>query len=233
MDDLACAEKRFTIGDSMESLARHQCLIYQGAPSRHLPAVAAVAFQRLRQHYRCVYLNSPPMVAGMRSYLAAAGVDVPHEVKKGSLVLTSERRQLVDGAFDVERMIQCLEEALVQALADGYHGLWATGDMSWEMGSAKDYSKLAEYEWRLEELLRAHPQLCGICQYHADTLPAEVMRQGMMVHPTIFVSKTLSLLNPYFVRPESFASCGIGDAELDSAITHLCHQSQFNRPASS
>jgi hypothetical protein len=217
----------------MESLARHQCLIYQGAPSRHLPAVAAVALQRLRQHYRCVYMNSAPMVAGMRSYLAAAGVDVAHEVRKGSLVLTSERRQLVDDVFDVEVMMQGLEEALQQALADGYHGLWATGDMTWEMGSAKDYSKLAEYEWRLEELLHAHPQLCGICQYHADTLPAEVMRQGMMVHPTIFVSKTLSLLNPYFVRPESFASCGIGDAELDSAITHLCHQSQFNRPASS
>jgi len=233
MDDVACVEKRFTIGDSMESLARHQCLIYQGAPSRHLPAVAAVAFQRLRQHYRCVYLNSPPMVAGMRSYLAAAGVDVAHEVKKGSLVLTSERRQLVDGFFDVERMIHCLEEALLQALADGYHGMWATGDMTWEMGSAKDYSKIPEYEWRLEELLRAHPQLCGICQYHADTLPAEAMRQGMMVHPTIFVSKTRSLLNPYFVRPESFASCGIGDAELDSAITHLCSQGQSHRPASS
>ena len=234
MQDVACVEKRFTIGDSMESLARHQCLIYQGAPSRHLPAVAAVAFQRLRQHYRCVYLNSPPMVAGMRSYLAAAGVDVAREVKKGSLVLTSERRQLVDGSFDVDRMMQCLEEALHQSLADGYQGMWATGDMTWEMGSAKDYSKIAEYEWRLEEFLRAHPQLCGICQYHADTLPAEAMRQAMMVHPTIFVSKTLSLLNPYFVRPESFASCGIGDAELDSAITHLCHhQGQSNRPASS
>jgi MEDS: MEthanogen/methylotroph, DcmR Sensory domain len=217
----------------MESLARHQCLIYQGAPSRHLPAVAAVASQKLRQHYRCVYLNSAPMLAGMRSYLAAAGVDVAHEVRKGSLVLTSDRRQLVDGAFDVERMIECLEEALLQSLADGYHGMWASGDMTWEMGSAKDYSKVAEYEWRLEELLRAHPQLCGICQYHADTLPAEAIRQGMMVHPTIFVSKTLSLLNPYFVRPESFASCGIGDAELDSAITHLCHRNQANDSASS
>lgn len=233
MDDIAYAGKRFTMGNSMESLARHQCLIYQGAPSRHLPAVAAVAFQRLRQRYRCVYLNSPPMVAGMRSYLAAAGVDVAHEVKKGSLVLTSERQQLVDGRFDVERMMQCLEETLLQALADGYSGLWATGDMTWEMGSAKDHAKIAEYEWRLEELLHAHPQLCGICQYHADTLPAEVMRQGMMAHPTIFVSKTLSLLNPYFVRPESFASCGIEDAELDSAITHLCSHGQSNRPTSS
>jgi hypothetical protein len=227
------AENRLLLGNSMETLARHQCLIYQGAPSRHLPAVAAVALEKLRHHYRCLYMNSAAMVAGMRSSLAAAGVDVAHEVGKGSLVLTSERRQLVDGVFDVERMIQCVEEALLQSLADGYHGLWATGDLTWEMGSAKDYSKVAEYEWRLEKLLDAHPQLCGICQYHADTLPAEAMRQGMMVHPTIFVSKKLSLRNPYFMRPELFASCGIGDAEVDSAITHLCHRSPFNDSASS
>jgi hypothetical protein len=233
MDDVFQREKPFSMGNSMESLARHQCLIYQGAPSRHLPAVAGAASQKLRQHYRCVYLNSAPMLAGMRSHLAAAGVDVAQEVRKGSLVLTSERRQLVDGVFDVERMIQCLEEALSQSLADGYHGMWASGDLNWEMGSAKDYSKVAEYEWRLEELVRAHPQLCGICQYHADTLPAEVMRQGMMVHPTIFIRKTLSLRNPCFVRPESSGSCGIGDAELDSAITRLCHRSQFNDPPSS
>jgi hypothetical protein len=107
-------------------------------------------------------------------------------------LLTSERRQLVNGVFDVERMIQCVEEALLQSVADGYYGSWATGDITWEMGSAKDHLKVAEYEWRLEELLHAHPQFCGICQYHADTLPAEVMRQGMMVHPTIFVSKPLS-----------------------------------------
>ena len=34
-----------------------------------------------------------------------------------------------------------------RALDDGYSGLWATGDMSWEFGPAKDFSMLLEYEW--------------------------------------------------------------------------------------
>jgi hypothetical protein len=76
---------------SMDPASRHQCLIYEGAPSRHLPAVAAATLDKLQQNYRCLYLNSPPMVAGMRSYLAAAGVDVAHEVGKASLVLSAKR----------------------------------------------------------------------------------------------------------------------------------------------
>src|ERR1700691_4996657 len=141
----------------METLPRHQCLIYEGAPSRHLPAVAAVTRDKLQQNYRCLYLNSPPMVAGMGSYLAAAGVDIAREVGRGSLVLTSEQGHLAKGRFDVEQMVQTLEGAIHRALRDGYVGLWATGDMTWEMGPEKDFSKLVEYEWRLEKLFAKYP----------------------------------------------------------------------------
>src|SRR4051794_16525416 len=124
----------------MEPLPCHQCLIYKGAPSKHA-ALAAVMLEKLRQNYRCMYLNSAPMVAEIRSYLEAAGVDVAHEVEKRSLVLWSEQWHLVDGRFDVERMMQIVEDLLQQALADGYQGLWATGDVRWELGPERDYSK--------------------------------------------------------------------------------------------
>jgi hypothetical protein len=147
-----------TIMSWLEPAPRHQCLIYEGAPSRHLPALAAVMLLKLQQNYRCLYLNSLPMVAGMRSYLAAAGVDVAHEVGKASLVLLSDQWHLAGGRFDVERMMHTLEDGLHQALGDGYKGLWATGDMTWEMGPQKDYSKLLEYERRLEKCFREHPE---------------------------------------------------------------------------
>jgi hypothetical protein len=164
------------------------------------------------------------MVAGMRSYLAAAGVDVAHEVEKGSLVLSSDQLHLTGGQFDVERMIHTVEIAVQRALDDGYEGLWATGDMTWELGQEKDRWRLLEYEWRLEKLFHAHPQLSGICQYHADTLPREMMRQGLLIHPTIFISKTLSLLNPHYVRPESFSLGAAENGALDSAVDRFCQQ---------
>ena len=157
--------------------------------------------EKLQQRHRCVYLNSPPMVAGMRSYLAAAGVDVAHEVGKGSLVLSADRPDIGDRCFDVDRMMHLVEELFHQALDDGYEGLWGTGDMTWEMGAEQDSSKLLEYERRLEEFCQQHPQFGVICQYHADTLPREMMRQGLLAHRAVFISERLSLLNPYYVRP--------------------------------
>lgn len=48
-------------------------------------------------------------------------------------------------------MMQTLADAFSQAMNDGYAGLWASGDMTWEIGGDKDFSRLLEYEWRLEE----------------------------------------------------------------------------------
>jgi hypothetical protein len=205
----------------MQSLPRHQCLIYQGAPSRHLTALATLVGQKLNNQYQCIYLNSPPMVAGMRSYLAATGIDVTHEVEKGSLILSSDLQHLVDGQFDVDRMMGTLADALSKALDAGYNGLWATGDMTWEFGSQKNLSKLLEYEWRLEEFFREHLAIGGICQYHADTLPHEIMREGLASHPSIFVSETLSRINPHYLRSESYDSQGTMNPALDSALNDL------------
>lgn len=59
-------------------------------------------------------------------------------LKKRNLLLTSDRPHLAGGQFDVELMIKSLEATLNQAIRDGYVGLFATGDMSWELGTEKD-----------------------------------------------------------------------------------------------
>ncbi len=212
----------------MTPLPRHQCLIYDGAPSRHLAMLAVIVRQKLQQSFRCLYFNSIPMVAGMRSYLAAAGVDVARETDEASLMLTSNQDHLLDGSFDPERMIQGLEDALQQALLDGYVGLWATGDMTWEFGPTKDFSKLLEYEWRLEELFRKHPQLNGICQYHADTLPRTVLQKGLMVHRGLFINETLSLINPHYHPPGSFDLEPSQEAELEELLQRICNPQPAN-----
>ena len=89
----------------MECATRHSCFIYEGPPSKQLPSLVAVAREKLEQNHCCMYLNSPPMVAGMRSYLAASGVDVAEATARGSLVLVSEQQHLIDGyKFDARQM---------------------------------------------------------------------------------------------------------------------------------
>lgn len=155
------------------------------------------------------------MVAGMSSYLAAAGVEVHTRISQTSLILSSDRGHLTDGGFDPERMIRSLDDAVVQAVKDGYEGLFATGDMAWEFGSEKNFPKLLEYEWRLEKLFHSQPMLRGICQYHIDALPREIPHRGLLMHPEVFVNDTLSRINPQYVPVESLADLNSMSLELN------------------
>lgn len=94
------------------------------------------------------------MVAALKSFLMADGVDVTGEIRKGNLVLSAQQSHLVDGHFQIGAMLRSLRNAVEQALEIGYAGLWATGDMTWEFGPDRDFSKLVEYEWRLEQYFR-------------------------------------------------------------------------------
>jgi len=183
----------------MDPIPRHQCFIYEGAPNRHLRTMSLVIRDKLAQKKRCVCLNSEPMLAGLRSYLAATGVDVEHEMRSSNLVLSSDRPHLIDGRFDSEGMLQALADEMDRALRDGYEGLWVTGDMTWELGPDLDVPKLVRYEQRLEEFFQTHPYIGGVCQYHANTLPTEVVQSAVRTQPGLFINETLSMLNLDYV----------------------------------
>lgn len=165
-----------------------------------MPCLGEKLKEMLERNHRCLYLNCDPMLDEMREYLAEAGVDVAGETARGSLVLSSDRNHLMNGQFSLESMMEGLAGSLAQALADGYEGMFATGDMSWEFGPEADFSELMEYEWKLEEFFEAHPQLSGVCQYHLNSLPWDVMQQGLESHPGIFVTEELSVKNPHYVE---------------------------------
>jgi MEDS: MEthanogen/methylotroph, DcmR Sensory domain len=210
----------------MDATARHQCMIYAGSPAKHLRGVAHVMVEKLRANNRCLYLNSPTMVAGIRSYLAAAGLDVAQQVIKGALVLSSDQNHLVSGRFDVDRMLSMLGSALNDAVADGYAGLWASGDMTWELGNQQNFEMLMEYECELEKLFRSHPALSGICQYHQDTLPDDSLHVALSRHRAVYINETLSRVNPIYSPIESPAAKRLSTPRLKEMLSHLHLQAE-------
>jgi hypothetical protein len=173
----------------MDTLARHQCMIYEGSPAKHLPGLAALIFAKLKRNYRCLYLNSPAMLAGIRSYLYAADIDVAREVRTEALVLTSDQSHLVNGRFNPAKMLARLVTAVDEALKDGYKGLWASGDMTWEFGSENNLDMLLDYERGLEEVFHQQPALCGVCQYHRETMPVESIQTALHTHQALYITK--------------------------------------------
>ena len=173
-------------------------MIYTGSPGEHLRGLATVVKEKLASNWRCLYLNSPSMVAEMRSCLSRLGVEVTQELKRGSLLLSSSQEQLHSGDFDVDGMLSMIEDAVGDALALGYTGLWATGDMSWEFGHEKNFAKLLEYEYALSRLFEQHTALSGICQYHAETLPTDAVQWGLYTHGSVYINEMQSQNNPHY-----------------------------------
>ncbi len=201
--------------------SKHRCLIYDGAPSKQLDCVAPIIVKKLDANYRCLYLNSPSMVAGLRSYLRAIGLDLTKNIQRGSLTITSDQGHLVDGRFDVDGMLSMLKVNLTRALADGYVGLWATGDMTWEFGSHANLVKLLEYEHKLEKFLRENPAMEGICQYHRDTLPPHAILTALDTHESVYVNETLMHLNPFYRCHD-----GVASGEISPCDTFASDQGQ-------
>lgn len=199
-------------------LSRHQCLIYEGAPSVHLPLIASVIQERLQDNYRCLYLNSPAMIAGLRTYLAARGVDVARSVARGNLVLSSDQGHIVSGEFNIDAILTNLDGLVGESVANGYAGLFASGDMLWEFGSERNLDKLVEYELRLEQLLRTLPAFSGICQYHRDILPVSAVTAALYTHETVYLNETLTHLNPHYLQPGTLRA---GARESKGAITAM------------
>ena len=175
-------------------------MIYTGSPVQHFLGLAKIAKGQLDANYRCICLNSPPMLTEMRDYCALAGIDVEKETSRGALIFSSERGHMLGDNFEIEQMLDSIAEAVQQALADGHAGLWATGDMSWEFGHEKNFAKLLQYEYALERIFEQQPALSGICQYNAETLPRDCVQWGLCTHQSVHINETLTFQNPYY-RP--------------------------------
>jgi len=207
----------------MPELTRHRCMVYDADPAAQLPLIASIARDHLVAGYRCFYLHSPSMVAQFRSCLGVAGLDTAQAEERGALILSSDQSHLENGVFEPDRMLSKLRQAVRQATAEGFAGLWASGDMLWEFGSEKNLSKLLTYEVGVEELLEEEPALRGICQYHRGSMTAQALEVALFTHRTVHVNEILTAANPYFHDMQTFRSGGQPPAAHVDAMLGRLH----------
>src|SRR5262249_8955980 len=149
----------------------------------------------------CLYLGNPEMVQMMEGALRKSRVDTTSEMKRGALLLSSERGHLKDGRFEARAMIDGRCELIDGSVQDGFEGLGATGDMGWELGADENFGLLVEYEALLEQVFREKP-LLGLCQYHRDVIPAKTLRDALITHQTTYIGDTLNRDNLFYMPPD-------------------------------
>jgi hypothetical protein len=89
-----------------------------------------------------------------------------------------------------------------------------------------------EYEYRLEGLFEKHPELQGICQYHADTLPVDALETALYTHRAYYINATLSQMNPYYSEPGFTQRAKIPTGQWKQMLASGHDQAQPERPLS-
>ncbi|HVO62209.1 MAG TPA: MEDS domain-containing protein [Terriglobales bacterium] len=169
---------------------------------------AAVEYIRggLARGERCLYVCCERELDEFRAALKQAGLAVEQEETRGALVLlTKYEGHLKGGSFDPDRMIQTLHEAVKDAVADGFRGLCAAGDMNWLLDQAPGSEKLAEYEARLNRFYESNCAL-GLCLYNLETMPPAAIDDCLATHRFVRVEGPILLSNPFYELPEKAMS---------------------------
>src|ERR1700754_60277 len=82
--------------------------------------------------------------------LSDAGILLQEKLASNQLnVLASEDTYLKGGNFEAEKMLQLLEDSLIEAHNEGYDSVRACGEMVWALKNVSGTDELIEYEARL------------------------------------------------------------------------------------
>ena len=179
----------------------HVCTLYL-TPEEQL--VAAIEYIRggLARGERCLYVCCEHPPEEFRAALRKAGIDVDAEEARGAfLLMTKHDGHLEGGCFDPDKMIAMLATAVEDALAAGFKGLCAAGDMTWLLDNAPGSEKIAEYESRLNRFYESHHAL-GLCLYNLKTMPPALIDHCLATHRFVRIEGPILLSNPFYELPE-------------------------------
>ena len=195
----------------------HVCTLFSSPEEQRSAAVEYIQ-QGLARRERCVYVCGEQSPDECRAALRAAGVDVAREEARGAIVLlTKETAYLQGGSFSAARMIDLLRSAVESALADGFEGLCAAGDMTWLLDEAEGSEEVAEYEALLNHFYRNH-RAVGLCQYNTRRIPPALLDHCIATHPTVRVAGPILVINPFYELPETARSRRANADGLDVRI---------------
>jgi ABC-type transporter Mla MlaB component len=142
----------------------HACCRFASAEDRRSLTIALVR-DAVRRNYKVVYLCPNDDPDGAIAALARLDYTVTQALARGQMeVRTAQRTYLPDGAFDAERMLECLRGDNERAVSEGWAGLSINGDMSWALAKPDGHEALGEYEQRLNDVIPG-PAPVLVCQY--------------------------------------------------------------------
>jgi DcmR-like sensory protein len=150
-----------------------------------------------------VHLVDPLLVDDHRSRLAQAGIAVDQLEGRGQLrILDWHETYLRGGRFELDAMIELVEETIVKGLRDGFGRTRFIGQMEWALEDRLGVGDLVEYEAWVNNILSRWRQP-GICVYDVSRWGAGLALDIVRTHPLVLIGGIIQE-NPFFIDRHKF-----------------------------
>jgi hypothetical protein len=132
--------------------------------------------------------------------LSHADIPVKEAVARGQLkLLTTDESYLLGGVFAAERMVNVLEQALIDAQNGPYSTFRGYGDMEWALKNLPGTDELIEYEARINTFAPKYD--CSIvCAYDINSFSGSAVIDILATHPYVIMHGKIHK-NPHFIEP--------------------------------
>ena len=197
--------------------SKHLCLPFETDDEKQA-AVVSFLHEGLSHGSRCLFVGTPAEFEDLGRRLEVEGICTVRAQARGAfLVLSQEEAYLHDGVFDPERVLDRISKLIEDALADGFTGLRATGELM-HVPSAEEWRKIVWYEAQVNEHFARLP-FAGLCRYPRSVVPPERVRDVLRTHP-VAVVRGEACENPFYERSE-LALSDDSQARLDWQLHQL------------
>ena len=204
---------------------RHLCLPFE-TDTEKLDAVASFLIEGLTQGKRCLFVGTSDELAELGEPLESVGICVSRALSRRRLLfLTREETYLSDGVFDPNVVLARIERYVRDAVADGFTGLYATGELVY-IPADEDWRRIVSYEAQINETFARLP-LVALCRYPRAVVPADRVQDVLRTHP-IAIVRGQTCSNPFYERTQLALSTD-SQARLDWQLRQLRVQNRTQR----
>lgn len=185
----------------------HACAVVDG-PEQEAQVVAPFVREGLEDTEQVVFIHGPER---REAVLEGLGPEAAAAADEGQLVMLGwEDAYLRGGRFEVDRMLELVEETAALSRRRGYTRVRLVGHMDWTVSSSETAADAIEYEARVNAVL-ARSGTPAVCVYPIDRVPARMLVELLAVHPVVFLNGQAQV-SPFFVAPDVFLQARPGVA---------------------
>jgi anti-anti-sigma regulatory factor len=174
--------RRHTAVDDLRHLDDHDHVAWWGRGPEDLDQIALDAFAAgARRHERMMFVTAEP-----RTSRLAQSPETASMIDAGDLELASLADVYPGGAgFDAATQLTVFEQALDDALAQGYSGIRVVADNTpLVQGSDTAFASWLEWEYLADQLQATRPVI-GVCYFDADKVRPDRMADLAAAHPVL------------------------------------------------